>query len=320
MCYNWRGDIMKNNEEQKKNTEKKNATKTSATVKKSSSNSKNQKKSTTTDKKVAAKTNTKSNSTAKKTVENKKTNNSVKTNTKSTPKSKKTESVENKKNDNTVKANSNVSKSKKVETSKKKDIKIENSKSNNLSNKKSESKTISQTKNKKELVDNQESFITKDETRKVSIVIGVIALTFCMFFVVSKIMDKDKHSDIFSESLEVAEIQYKDILISKLLKQNPSEYYVLIEHNKDKNLNTYEGYITNYESYYSNSDIYKIYTAQLNNAFNKSYYGEKDSYETNNLSFSQTTLVKVSNGEITEAYIGNDISVKIQGLIEEASN
>ena len=166
----------------------------------------------------------------------------------------------------------------------------------------------------------QENFVTKDEIRKVGVVVAVIAVAFSIFFVASKLMNKNNHKDIFKESLDVAEIQYKDILISKLLKQKPNEYYVLVEYSKDENLSTYEGYITNYEENYSKENVLKIYTAQLDNAFNKSYYSDEDSYESDKLSFSKTTLVKVTNGNITETYTGNDISVKIQGLIGEASN
>lgn len=173
---------------------------------------------------------------------------------------------------------------------------------------------------KQPIINQSEKFITKEETRKVGVVVAVIAAAFCIFFIASKIMDKNNHKDIFNESLDVSEIQYKDILISKMLKQKQSEYYVLIEYSKDENLETYEGYIKNYEENYSKENVLKIYTAQLNNAFNKSYYGDEDSYETGKLSFSKTTLVKVSNGNIIETYTGNDIGIKIQGLIGEASN
>lgn len=314
MCYNWRGDIMKNSAETKKNIVKKSAVKANTANKKTSAASNNKKKSTAAEKKVASK----ASETTKKTAKSKNTD---KANTKAISKNKKVETIENKKTNSNTKINSNASSKKNItEVTKDKNTRKEKLNNNNLANKKTQTVSIEQSKTKKGANDNQENFITKEETRKVAIVIGIIVAAFGIFFIVSKIMDKNEHSDIFSESLDIAEVQYTDILISKLLNQNPSEYYVLVEYSKDENLNTYEGYITNYKTYYADYETYKIYTAQLDNAFNKAYYGEKESYDANTLSFSQTTLVKVSNGEITEAYTENDISVKIQGLIEEASN
>lgn len=235
----------------------------------------------------------------------------------SVKKEKNTPTKSNTKKSETIKKGSTKNTTKKATTTVKKEKINEPKKTEKV-----EQKEDLKKENTKQTVINQsEKFITKEETRKVGVVVAVIAAAFCIFFIASKIMDKNSHKDdIFKESLDVAEIQYKDILISKMLKQKQSEYYVLVEYSKDENLKTYEGYIKNYEENYSKKDVLRIYTAQLNNAFNKSYYSDEDSYEIDKLSFSKTTLVKVSNGNITETYTGNDISIKIQGLIGEASN
>lgn len=272
---------MKNNEEVKKST--KQAIEKKGTAKKQNSATKN------TSKKVEE-------SSAKKGK-----NTTTKSNTKKSEIIKKDSTKNTTKKTTTTVKKEKVNEPKKIEkVEQKEDLKKENT--------------------KQTAIIQSEKFITKEETRKVGIVVAVIATAFCIFFIASKIIDKNNHKDIFNESLDVAEIQYKDILISKMLKQKQSEYYVLVEYSKDENLETYEGYIKNYEENYSKENVLRIYTAQLNNAFNKSYYSDEDSYETDKLSFSKTTLVKVSNGNITETYTGNDISIKIQGLIGEASN
>lgn len=287
---------MKNNEEVKKST--KQAIEKKGTAKKQNSAKKNaSKKVEESSVKKEKNTSTKSNTNKSETIKKGSTKNTTKKATTTVKKEKinepkKTEKVEQKED---------LKKEKIEKVEQKEDLKKENT--------------------KQTVINQSEKFITKEETRKVGIVVAVIAAAFCIFFIASKIMDKNTHKDdIFKESLDVAEIQYKDILISKMLKQKQSEYYVLVEYSKDENLKTYEGYIKNYEENYSKKDVLRIYTAQLNNAFNKSYYSDEDSYEIDKLSFSKTTLVKVSNGNITETYTGNDISIKIQGLIGEASN
>lgn len=287
---------MKNNEEVKKST--KQAIEKKGTAKKQNSAKKNASKkveesSVKKEKNISTKSNTKKSETVKK--------GSTKNTTKKATTTVKKEKINEPKKIEKVEQKEDLKKEKIEKVEKKEDLKKENT--------------------KQTVINQSEKFITKEETRKVGIVVAVIAAAFCIFFIASKIMDKNSHKDdIFKESLDVAEIQYKDILISKMLKQKQSEYYVLVEYSKDENLKTYEGYIKNYEENYSKKDVLRIYTAQLNNAFNKSYYSDEDSYEIDKLSFSKTTLVKVSNGNITETYTGNDISIKIQGLIGEASN
>ena len=287
---------MKSNEEMKKNTkqaiEKKDITKKQNSAKKNAGK-KVEESSVKKEKNTSTKSNTKKSETIKK--------GSTKNTTKKTTTTVKKEKINEPKKTEKVEKKEDLKKEKIEKVEKKEDLKKENT--------------------KQTVINQSEKFITKEETRKVGVVVAVIAAAFCIFFIASKIMDKNSHKDdIFKESLDVAEIQYKDILISKMLKQKQSEYYVLVEYSKDENLKTYEGYIKNYEENYSKKDVLRIYTAQLNNAFNKSYYSDEDSYEIDKLSFSKTTLVKVSNGNITETYTGNDISIKIQGLIGEASN
>lgn len=287
---------MKNNEEVKKSTkqaiEKKGTAKKQNSAKKDVSK-KVEESSVKKEKNTSTKSNTKKSETVKK--------GSTKNTTKKATTTVKKEKINEPKKIEKVEQKEDLKKEKIEKVEKKEDLKKENT--------------------KQTVINQSEKFITKEETRKVGIVVAVIAAAFCIFFIASKIMDKNSHKDdIFKESLDVAEIQYKDILISKMLKQKQSEYYVLVEYSKDENLKTYEGYIKNYEENYSKKDVLRIYTAQLNNAFNKSYYSDEDSYEIDKLSFSKTTLVKVSNGNITETYTGNDISIKIQGLIGEASN
>ena len=170
-------------------------------------------------------------------------------------------------------------------------------------------------KNENDKVIVKETFISNEEAKKVGIVLAIIIIIFSLFFLITKMLKKEDYSDIFVESLDVAEIQYTDILIGNMLKQSENEYYVLIE-NSEEEISEITYYEQNYQALYDKTKDYKMYTAQLNNVFNKKYYGQTDSYEANSLSFSKTTLVKVSNGSIVETYAQyGDIVNKLEELI-----
>lgn len=170
-------------------------------------------------------------------------------------------------------------------------------------------------KNENDKVMVKETFISNEEAKKVGIVLAIIIIIFGLFFLITKMLKKEDYSDIFVESLDVAEIQYTDILIGNMLKQSENEYYVLIE-NSEEEISEITYYAQNYQALYDKTKDYKMYTAQLNNVFNKKYYGQTDSYEANSLSFSKTTLVKVSNGSIVETYAQyGDIVNKLEELI-----
>ena len=202
---------MKNNEEVKKST--KQAIEKKGTAKKQNSAKKNASKkveesSVKKEKNTSTKSNTKKSETVKK--------GSTKNTTKKATTTVKKEKINEPKKIEKVEQKEDLKKEKIEKVEKKEDLKKENT--------------------KQTVINQSEKFITKEETRKVGIVVAVIAAAFCIFFIASKIMDKNSHKDdIFKESLDVSEIQYKDILISKMLKQKQSEYYVLVEYSKDEN-------------------------------------------------------------------------------------
>lgn len=288
---------MKAEEKNKKNVSKVEKT-TKAANKKTTTSTKNSKagtKTTTTTKKVETKP-----KTAKATTK------------KAEPKKVETKKVETKKTETKKVEN------KKVEVKKEETKKVENKqktvKDATLISKKEK---LEKDENNKALI--KEVFVSNEEAKKVGIVLAIIIGVFCLFFFMTKILKKDDYSDIFVESLDVAEIQYTDILIGNMFKQKENEYYVLIENN-DEDIEEITYYAQNYQSLYDKDKDVKLYTAQLNNAFNKKYYGKTDSYEANSLSFSKTTLVKVSNGSIVESYAQqDDIANKLEGLIGTVS-
>ena len=260
---------------------------------------------------------------------NKKTTTSTKTSTPSTKKvTKKNTTQKKSENKSSTKVKSTTTKNKKVEAKKtepqKVEVKVAEVKKVEEKQKKVKSEPLT---TKKEQIENnintkelaKENFITTEEAKKVGIVLAIIVGVFCLFFVITKALKKDDFSDIFVESLDVAEIQYTDILIGNIFKQSENEYYVLIQ-NTEEEIEEIVYYAQNYQSLYDKDKDCKLYTAQLNNAFNKKFYGDTDSYETDSLSFSKTTLVKVSNGSIVETYAQyDDIANKLEELIGNVS-
>jgi hypothetical protein len=114
-------------------------------------------------------------------------------------------------------------------------------------------------------------------------------------------------------------IQYDEILMSNLLKQSNSEYYVLAYDAEDKYYDTYNTYIT---SYTSKDNALRVYTSILSNGFNRSYYdvdaeSKTDISSIEQLKLNSSTLIKVKDGKIETVYEGNKAVIsQLKSLID----
>lgn len=138
-----------------------------------------------------------------------------------------------------------------------------------------------------------------DEYKKLLILIGIIALVFITFYILTLVFTKDKNDDIFKADLDASEIQYDEIIVGTMFNQNNDQYYVLLEEKNDPYLDLFKGYITSYNSATKKS---KIYTIDLSNGFNSKYISDKNSFNKNNFKVKGTTLIKIKNGEISYHY------------------
>lgn len=148
-------------------------------------------------------------------------------------------------------------------------------------------------------------------TNLIKIVVIVTGI-FLAFYLITYLIAKNKADDAEkdTDAAEVS-IQYDEILMSNLLKQSSSEYYVLAYDAEDVYYDTYNTYIT---SYTGEDDAIRVYTSILSNGFNKSYYdvdaeSKTDVTSISDLKLNSSTLIKVKDGKIDAVYEGHDAIV-----------
>lgn len=132
----------------------------------------------------------------------------------------------------------------------------------------------------------------------VLIILSVIAI----FFFITKIVNNIKKDN--EELITSGEIQYDQILVSNILNQSSSEYYVLIYDKSELYFNAYNTYLNIYKA---KENALPVYTANLSSGFNKSYYAEESNVlvsNINDLKVKGSTLVRVQNGTVVSAYEG----------------
>ena len=114
---------------------------------------------------------------------------------------------------------------------------------------------------------------------------------------------------------QAAEIQYDSIMIGSMLNIDGS-YYVLIEDQDDIRLSEYTTLI---QAIKANDDSPAIYTADLSSSFNENYLSDKTNYDSDMSKFrvKGTTLVRVSDHEITDVYDNHDSIVDELNSLDE---
>ena len=135
-------------------------------------------------------------------------------------------------------------------------------------------------------------------------IIIIVAILFLAFYLLTiYINKKDKENN----TTKAATIQYDNILLSNALNQSADNYYVLIYSSEDKGISLYQTYINLYKQ---TVNANRFYYVQLDNPFNSSYISEEPNLNISNISelkIKEITLLKVSNGLITESYEGIDL-------------
>lgn len=144
--------------------------------------------------------------------------------------------------------------------------------------------------------------------KKIIISLFIVVLVIIVFYGITILVTKNKKNEEVKPTEDV-QIQYDEILAGEIFTQKEDEYYVLAYDNGGQD------YISKLKSYSSLENSIKAYTVDLNSAFNKNYYVPETSViEKTHITFSETTLLKVSNKNIIETYTGDDITAKFDEL------
>lgn len=160
----------------------------------------------------------------------------------------------------------------------------------------------------------EEVNMEKGEIQKLlALTLLVLAIFFIFYGITLLILNKENNNE---NEIVPSEIQYKEIIASQVLKQNENNYYVLVFMNEDSSNSLYDLYKGKYEAL-ENHD--KVYLVNLDNPMNKAFKSEESNLKTNNIleiKFKGATLLKISNGNIVEAYETEDAIInKFKQLI-----
>lgn len=131
---------------------------------------------------------------------------------------------------------------------------------------------------------------------KFILIVSVIAL---LFYFVTVIVLKNKKVKTYDTTSEPAVIQYNEIIIGDMFNQKENEYYILLKENDDFYLDLYDSYVS---SYASKENSLKVYTVDLNSAFNKKYLSDESNFDKDSFKVKNTTLIKINNKNIVETY------------------
>lgn len=164
----------------------------------------------------------------------------------------------------------------------------------------------------------EQTEITKLIWLLVIIIILILGVYFfTRIFVTKDLLNKDKTN---SEAL-TGEINYNTILLGSMFTKTEKEYYVFVYNSEDIKSVYYSGLISAYKK---NKNALRVYTADLNNEFNKQYIDEENiNLNTNNLNsfkVGKLALIKISNGKVEKAYSQENEIIKALEYIKDTKD
>lgn len=144
------------------------------------------------------------------------------------------------------------------------------------------------------------------EIKSMLIILGsVVFLVLVFFFITSFVIEKKQKDPLILQPA----IQYDEILVNSILNRSPEKYYVLVAKNMD-NTNLYNAYI---QIAKTKENALKIYTVNLENAFNINFLKETSNLSIGNINeiaFSEDTLILIEKGKIINSFEGREYILK----------
>lgn len=231
--------------------------------------------------------------TNKKSVDKKKTTKSTSKKTTTKPVAKKSSTKKVSTKSSTKKVEAEVKEAKKVEAPvKKEEVKPV---------KKETVKPVKKVEDKSSEVEKADYSELSKLLKIVLVIVAILLVFYGLTYLIAANKNKKKDDD------KVVSFDYSTILMSNLLSQNKSEYYVLATYKDDNYVETYKSIMTLYTN---KADSLKVYNVDLDSKFNSSYFDKKlensviDS-NISNLKVNGSTLFKVRNGMIESSYVGH---------------
>lgn len=158
---------------------------------------------------------------------------------------------------------------------------------------------------------------TENEVYKLIKMILILVVLFLVFYMITYFVTKNQKNNVDNiVNDRIAAIQYDKILVGTMLNQKRNEYYVLLDKQDSDDYKLVSLYI---DAYSNKEGALKVFTIDMNDPLNKSYY-KNDVNITDDLdsfSINEITLIKVKDGNIISSYQGKDDVIKIVKEITE---
>lgn len=145
-----------------------------------------------------------------------------------------------------------------------------------------------------------------NEFYKLIRIVLLLVILFGIFYGVTYFVTKNqKNTTDNSTEDKIAAIQYDKILVGTIFNQKRNEYYVLLDKQDSNDYTLYNSYATTYAS---KEKALKVFTVDMNDSFNKEFYGEESNIteELSEFKINKATLLKIKDGSIVEQYEGKD--------------
>lgn len=146
-------------------------------------------------------------------------------------------------------------------------------------------------------------------------IIGVLVIVFGLFYGITIWRTRD--TGALDDNTTAVTIQYDEILIGTLLKQEVDEYYVLVADLNGIDYSKYDVYVSMFDSQKT-----RIYVSDIKNVFNQSYVGDNGNVSNyigktsiDGIVFDDVTLLHINKAtnkkkekitKITEVFVGSD--------------
>ena len=146
---------------------------------------------------------------------------------------------------------------------------------------------------------------TNNELVNLIKIVVIVCVVLLAFYFITVLVNKKTKGSAFDNDESVAVIQYDKIIVGEILNRPDNTYLVLVEKENDVNSNLYQSYLSIYSG---KENALKVYNVDLSEVFNLNYVGDETILDNGiqNYKFSNTTLIKVSDGNIFESYIGSE--------------
>lgn len=157
----------------------------------------------------------------------------------------------------------------------------------------------------KKKINKKNTVETNNELVNLIKIVVIVCVVLLAFYFLTVLVNKKTKGSAFSDDDSVAVIQYDKIIVGEILNRSDNTYLVLVEKENDVNSNLYQSYLSIYSG---KENALKVYNVDLSEVFNLNYVGDETILDNGiqNYKFSDTTLIKVSDGNISESYIGSE--------------